>query len=300
MRRLLLARTLPLLAVLVVALMPSSAVQPTTMRLVDVQGVSSVDTGDDGVTWVLLLGSDASGTVPLEDGQTDAIQLLGLHPSGAAAAIGIPRDTLVDLGDERGRINTALDVGGPSLIAEAVQELVGIAPDYVLVVGAEGYLGMADVVGEVEVRATEDFVTDDGGMRVRRGVNTFSPEETLDFARTRKDLSNYDFTRVANHQALLLGLLMKVQEREDEEGFMEQVTLAGLSGFQAADAVPTDLYRLAQAVTQIRPDRVSGCVVPGTTVEIAGASYVEADEEVAERLGSDAETDAVLEPGCRG
>jgi len=78
------------------------------------------------------------------------------------------------------------------------------------------------------------------------------------------------------------------------------VTSAGLSGFQAADAAPTDLYRLAQAVTQIRPDRVSGCVVPGTTVEIEGASYVEADEEVAERLGADAETDAVLEPGCRG
>ena len=105
MRRHLFARTVPLLAVLVVALVPSSTAQPATMRLVDVQGVSSVDTGVDGVTWVLLLGSDASGTVPLEDGQTDAIQLLGLHPSGAAAAIGIPRDTLVDLGGERGRID---------------------------------------------------------------------------------------------------------------------------------------------------------------------------------------------------
>ena len=282
-----------------VALVPSSTAQPATMRLVDVQGVSSVDTGVDGVTWVLLLGSDASGTVPLEDGQTDAIQLLGLHPSGAAAAIGIPRDTLVDLGGERGRINTALDVGGPGLAAEVVQELVGIAPDYVLVAGAEGYLGMADVVGDVEVRATEDFVTDDGGMRVQRGVNTFTPEESLDFARTRKDLSNYDFTRVANHQALLLGLLQQVQEQEDEEGFMERVTLAGLSGFQA-DAAPTDLYRLAQAVTQVRPDRTSGCVVPGTTVEIEGASYVEADEEIARRLGRDAVNDAVLEPGCRG
>ena len=95
----------------------------------------------------------------------------------------------------------------------------------------------------------------------------------------------------------MLGLLQQVQEQEDEEGFMERVTLAGLSGFQA-DAAPTDLYRLAQAVTQVRPDRTSGCVVPGTTVEIEGASYVEADEEIAQRLGRDAVNDAVLDRGA--
>ncbi len=41
---------------------------------------------------------------------------------------------------------------------------------------------------------------------------------------------------------------------------MEDGTLAALGGLDT-DLAPTDLYRLAQAVTMVDPNRVTGCLV---------------------------------------
>jgi polyisoprenyl-teichoic acid--peptidoglycan teichoic acid transferase len=293
-----LLRLLPLLAAAAL-LLPPAAVQPALFSLVEVERAKSVDAGD-GVIWVLLLGSDARGSQPITSGRTDTIQLLGISPErGAAAAIGIPRDSVVDLPDGRDRINAAMQQGGTDLTVAAVHDLVGIRPDYVMLTGAEGFLAMVSVLGEVEVESPRDFVTEDDGMQVRRGSNSFDAAQALDFARSRRGLPGEDFARVANQQELLLGLLRGVRAAEDDQGFMERVTLAALGGI-VTGADPTDLYRLAQAVTQVRPDRVSGCVVPGTPDFLGEASVVIPDADAARRLGADAVDDAALEPDCRG
>ena len=60
---------------------------------------------DDGVVWVLALGSDAARQALLR-GRTDAIQLSSSTSiSGRAAGIGVPRDLWVDLPQGRRRIN---------------------------------------------------------------------------------------------------------------------------------------------------------------------------------------------------
>ena len=287
-----LARAVPLVAVAAL-FFPSASVQPTTVSLVRVENARSVDVGD-GVIWVLVLGYDA-------ERDTDAIQLIGIDPErGSAAGIGIPRDSYVAIPgeDSPDRINTAWAKESPQVAAQTVQGLVGIAPDYVLVVGFEGFLATAGVLGDVEVQSDQRFLSDEG-MLVRRGTNTFDAAEALEFAQSRENLIGNDFARSANHQALLLGFLRGAREREDEEGFMERIGLAALRGLDT-DAAPTDLYRLAQAVTQVHPDRVTGCIVPGTPAERFGASVVLPDEEIAQRLGEDAREDATLEPGCTG
>ncbi len=97
------------------------------------------------MVWILVLGSDAKGATPVDQGNTDAIELVGLDVEhGAAAGIGIPRDSWVELPDGKGkdRINQALREGGQTMAAQAVEDLVGIAPDLVLVTAMDGFLAV--------------------------------------------------------------------------------------------------------------------------------------------------------------
>jgi LCP family protein required for cell wall assembly len=243
--------------------------------------------------WVLVLGRDA-------EGDTDAIEMLAFDTgTGAASGIGIPRDSWVRLPDGLARINEAWSQGGTDLAARVVGDLVGVDPDFVLVTGFEGFLAMAETVGEVKVRSPLAFETDQG-RAVERGLNSLNGEQALDFASSRDNLPNDDFDRMANQQALLLGYLRSLRGREDETGFMEDVTLSALEGLET-ELAPTELYRLAQAITQVDPAKVTGCLVGGTPFTTSGgAQVIRVDKELARRLGRDAERDATLDPACQG
>ena len=296
-----LARAILLFA-LVALVVPGATVHPTTLSLSQVESAKSVDF-DDGVVWVLLLGSDAEDGSSLRQGNTDAIELLALDlDSGAASAIGIPRDFWVPLPQGVGfdRINQAYKEGGASLAAQAVEDLMDIAPNFVLATGFDGFRSMTETAGGVDVESSQSFFTDDVHVRVHRGINHFNADEALYFAATRSNLES-DLRRAANTQALLLGFLRQMRQREDETGFMEQITSSAIGGLQT-DLPPTDLYRLAQAITQVDPRKVTGCIITGrlATVGPENASVIFPNYTMAQRLGRDAAEDAELDPGCHG
>jgi LCP family protein required for cell wall assembly len=250
----------------------------------------------DGVVWTLVLGED-------DEGRTDFIQLLGIDfGTGAAAAIGIPRDSWFELSPEVGedRINTAYLRGGAELAAGAVERLVGIAPDYVMATDTDGFLAMVGTLGEVDVESEFEFRADDSDLQVRRGVNTFSAKDALAFASTRRTLARGDFDRSRNHQALLLGLLRRLQERDDEPGFIERLGLDAVAGIDTGNLSPLDLYRLLNALTSVDPARAAGCIVLGSdATSPAGGAIVRPDRDLAQRLGEDVREDATFDGGCR-
>ena len=67
---------------------------------------------------------------------------------------------------------------------------------------------------------------------------------------------------------------------------MERGTLAALAGLDT-DLAPTELYRLAQAITQVRPDRVDDLRPrPATPGDLGtGPDVVFLDEAQAQRIG---------------
>jgi LCP family protein required for cell wall assembly len=296
-----LRRTAARLALLagVALVVPTGSVQPTTISLTTIGTAKAVDAGG-GITWVLALGSEAASGDDVTTGLTDAIQLVGVQPtSGRAVAIGLPRDLYVDLPQGSGRLNKALGEEGPEGMAAEVEELVGIQPDVVLVTGFDGFLSMMGAVGDVEVDSPLGFTTEDGGVRVRKGTNTFDAEEALYYARTRTSLpAQSDFERAANHQRLLLGVLGRLRSAEDEEGFLEGVALSALGGLET-DMTPSEVYRLVQALTTVDPRRTSGCIIGGTFADRGGAAVVIPDLDQAAAVGADAADDARLQGGCR-
>ena len=80
--------------VVLLMLVPAGTTAPTVMSLVAVDSAEGVG-WDDGVVWVLALGSDSQIGQPLK-GNADAIELVALDTrNGRAVTIGIARDSWI-------------------------------------------------------------------------------------------------------------------------------------------------------------------------------------------------------------
>jgi len=277
-------------------------VHPTRISLTTIATTKAVDAGDGGAGTLGARprGSGAGAGAAGTRGRTAASRLLGVPPdTGGGVAVGLPRDLSVERGEGGARLNTALRDEGLEGVASEVDDLLGIEPDVVVVTGFEGFLSMMGAVGDVEVDSPLAFTTEEGDVRVRRGRNTFDADEALYYARTRETLpGGSDFARAANHQRLLLGVLERLRDAEDEAGFMEAVTLSALGGLQT-DMSPPQVYRLLQALTTVDPRRTDACIVVGTFGVENGAAVVHPDVEQARAVGRDAQDDARLQGGCR-
>ena len=76
-------------------LAPTSTVKPTDLALVKIKSATTVDISPD-VVWIMAVGSDARPGEDMTRTRGDALQLIGMNTkTGAAAAIGIPRDSYV-------------------------------------------------------------------------------------------------------------------------------------------------------------------------------------------------------------
>ena len=198
-------------------LAPAPTAAPVAVSLVRPDTSKAVDF-EDGLVWVLALGSDAQGPDPL-DGNADAIELIALDlETGAGVALGIPRDTLVDVdGYQPAKINSALLVGSPGLMATEVEQLTGIAADYVLTTGVAGFEALVDEIGGVTVRSDIAFEDPESGLEVVVGRNPMDGAEAVSYARFRV-LEGDDFTRASNHQRLLEAILAELRGRRMTRG----------------------------------------------------------------------------------
>jgi len=286
---------------LALLLVPDSQTHLATIGLFRGQHAKAVDFRE-GVIWILALGSDARGDTPVLEGRADAIQLVGINAAtGSASAIGIPRDSWVELpGHGFDKINAGLELGGPDLMAEAVHDLTGISPDYVFVTGFAGFRIMVRFINGVEVKVPEGFVDPRFGLEVVQGRNQFDGQQALQFVRSRKPLEKGDFERSANQQLMMLSILEKLRQHEDDIGFLERGAWSVMERLET-DLPPTELYRLAQLITLVQPQRVTLCVVPGRLDRTPeGESIVRPDWLAALRMGADARDDARLDQGCLG
>jgi polyisoprenyl-teichoic acid--peptidoglycan teichoic acid transferase len=293
-------RVVVLAVVLAIAalVMPPATERHTDANLVKVQTAQAVD-HPGNVVWVLCLGSDARPGQRLTGTRADAIQLVGLNlKTGAGTMIGIPRDSYVDIrGHGRNKINASMFFGGPQLMADSVGRLVGVRPDYVFTTGFLGFRGMVRAIGGVTVHSKFSFSDPIRPRGYHRGVNKLNPFQALIFGRVRHPLPRGDFDRSANQQELLRSILRKVRAHQQQPGFMERGVLASVKNMNT-DLAPSELYRLAQAVTAIKPGKLKGCVVQGPTGNAGGASVVFASVAQARRIGNDARRDATLNHGC--
>lgn len=284
--------SLALLAVVV----PDAGRQQFDASLVAVEGASGLDSGD-GVVWILALGSDARPGEPVLSSRADAIQLVGFNArTGDSTVIGIPRDSYVDIpGNGKDKISSSMVYGGPSLVAQAVEAMVGIEPDYVFTTSFVGFQRMVFVLGGVNVYSPHSYV--EPLATIRRGFNDLNGVESLVFVRERYALPDGDFDRSRNQGRFLFDGLRAVLQRADEPGALERLVYS-FTEHTDIDVGPVELYRLARAVLAVDPGRTTLCVLDGTVGTVGSASVVFPDREQARSLARRAADDANLEGDC--
>jgi LCP family protein required for cell wall assembly len=289
---------LAVLLALVAVLMPPASARNSAATLVRVRSAQAVD-HPGTVVWVLCLGSDARPGQSLVGERADAIQLVGLNlVTGAGTMIGIPRDSYVEIpGHGRNKINSSMTYGGPQLMADSVGRLVGVRPDYVFTTGFLGFRAMVRAIDGVTVISKFAFSDPVRPQGYQVGRNRLNPFQALIFGRVRHPLPRGDFDRSGNQQELLRSILRKVRAHQSTPGFMERGVLAAVKNMDT-DLRPGELYRLAQAVTEVDPAKLKGCVVSGPTGYAGAASVVYPDVAQARRIGDDARKDGTLDGRC--
>jgi len=290
-------RTLALVVVLgLVALtVPDSAVRPAELSLVKLKGADGVDVGDD-VIWILAIGSDARPGETMTRSRGDAIQLVGLNTrTGAASAIGIPRDSWVPIpGYGSNRVNASLTFGGPSLMGRTVGNLVGVQPDYVMVTRFPFFEHMIDDIGGIYVNNPRPFSDPNlkaGGFK--QGQIKLNGYGAMAFSRIRKSLPGGDFDRSANQQRVLRGIQSRIATRADQPGFIERGVMSVVRNMDT-NLSPAELFELAQVVAQVDPRKIRSCVLTGSFGNIGGASIIFPNVSQARRYGDAARRDGSL------
>ena len=160
----------------------------------------------------LLLGIDQTyddkGKVMEGPGRADTIMVVSMNPKqGKSYVVSIPRDTRVKIpGRGTGKVNAAYVYGGPQLIAETVEGLIGMPVDGYAEVDFHGFVGVIDAIGGIEVDVDRDmhYVDRAGGLKVdiKKGRQILDGEKALQYVRFRADALG-DITRVGRQQNLI-------------------------------------------------------------------------------------------------
>ncbi|MBF4995514.1 LCP family protein [Arthrobacter gandavensis] len=164
---------------------------------------------------ILLIGSDTRE--PGADARSDTMMLV--HVPGDRSAVyvmSIMRDTWTEIpGHGEAKINAAMALGGVPLMVETVQGLLGVPIDHVAVIDFEGFEGLTEALGGVEVDNAQAFQSHGGdGEFFDAGRLTLQGDSALKFVRERYAFADGDYQRVRNQQAFLRGLLTKLISAE--------------------------------------------------------------------------------------
>ncbi|WP_438803200.1 LCP family protein [Frankia gtarii] len=164
----------------------------------------------------LLVGSDSrAGTGgeyesqgAVTDERSDTTMLAHLAANGTTTMVSFPRDTLVRIpGHGRGKLNSAITLGGPSLLIRTIENLTDIKIDHYVSIDLAGFKEMTDAVGGVTVcvrplpgGGRSNLYDPWSQWRGRVGENRLSGEQALAFVRQRHGLPDNDFDRIRRQQ----------------------------------------------------------------------------------------------------
>lgn len=262
---------------------PSAAIPFTTSEKVP-----------DSLVFVLIAGSDARPHEDMLKARADSLHLAAVNPAtGQGTLLGFPRDSWVEIpGHGRGKINNALALGGPDLLAKTVQRLTGLPVDYYVITGFKGLQAMVDDLGGVDVLVNRRMNDRNSGARFQRGWHHFNGGQALAFSRNRTDVERGDFSRSENQGVIMLAALAKMRAEVADDGGLAR--WIGVLVKHTKLTVPiSKLPGLAALARRLDPARLQNIVAPGRIGMTAGQSVVFLTSDAA-KMFEDLRADAVV------
>lgn len=175
--------------------------------------------GREDVT-LLVLGTDEDRApggrrIEREAARSDMIMVARLHfTKKKITGITIPRDTLARVpGHGTSRVNAFHAYGGPDLAKEAVEGLIGVKIDRVIVVNYRVFRDMVDLVGGVDIDVQKRMRYEDerGGLHIdfQPGLQHMDGDTAESYVRYRQDS---DFNRQERQRGFLVAFKQQAQK----------------------------------------------------------------------------------------
>jgi LCP family protein required for cell wall assembly len=153
---------------------------------------------------------------------TEGSPAAGRFPNGFAGK-GDPGEWLLNATWTYGEANPKLFPGasGPGVTAvkQAVEGTLGLPIQYVVVIDLNGFRDLIDALGGVTLRVTEPLTIGDSGKVLEPGLRTLSGYETLWYARSRSNSS--DYARMARQRCVIGAVLREADPATVLRNFTE-------------------------------------------------------------------------------
>lgn len=226
---------------------------------------------------VLLLGCDENryyGKLLDTAARSDMMLLAKFDfENNRVGGISIPRDLEVRLDGKSHKINAYHALGGPELSKKAVESVVGMPIDRVMVLNYDAFQEMVDIVGGVEVYVPKKMDYDDWGGRLhihlKPGRQMLTGQQAMGFVRFRH--SDNDFARVERQRDLMLAF---------KQAVMAHATALPAVVSKASEALggrftPDEIAALSFFMRKVKSDQIKMGTLP---VRDGKGSFLVVDE----------------------
>lgn len=247
----------------------------------------------------LIVGVDSAAGLPEDDAvrigrsatlRSDTIMILRTDPaSGRAALLSLPRDLYVTLADGRGqgRINLAIQLGGPRLLIRTIAENFAIPVHHYVQVDFASFRGLVEAIDGVPVPIPRPARDRQTGLDIREaGCHTLDPVEALAYVRSRHyeeridgewvEDPRSDIGRIARQQDFIRRALRRAIDRGARNpGTMDQLIDVGLSGITVDGGLTADdIFDLATHFRSFDPEDLVTYSVEGTPDTVGEAQIL--------------------------
>lgn len=234
--------------------------------------------GGKKIVRILVLGEDDTGGRKAKPrGLSDTIILASIDiETKHMAALSIPRDTQVDLDGYGGvcKINAAHVYGGPTLAALAVEQLVGVKPDYYLKTNVPGFKKSVDILGGIDLYVEKNMRYTDrwGGLYInlKKGYQHLDGDKAMQYVRFRHDALG-DIARIERQQKFMKALAKKALSPSKLPKLPRVV--AEIQKNVQTDMTARDMVFLARYLGRLDFNNVRMEMLPGAPQNIRGISY---------------------------
>lgn len=200
---------------------------------------------------ILLLGGDARDVEAGEIARSDSLLVASFDPvTKKAHLFSILRDTYTDIeGYGRGRINTAITVGGPSLAMKTAGDLLGLEIQYYVYTDFEGFKALVDTLGgiwfdvEKNMRYRDNADGNRYDINLEKGYQLLDGDKALQYVRFRHDALS-DYTRTERQRNFLKAVADKLQSGWNLIRMKE--ILNSVSPYIDTNLAVNDMLKLAQ------------------------------------------------------
>lgn len=193
----------------------------------------------------------------------------------AASLLSIPRDTRVPIqGHGWDKINHAYAYGGRELTQKTVEELLGLKINHYVMVDFNGFQGLVDAIGGVDIDIEKDmyYYDDWDGFKIdlKKGRQHLDGKTAIQYVRYRDE--DGDIGRIRRQQHFLLAVYDKITSANmllHIPGLAQQLT-----SMVKTDLPLSDMVNLGRALhTMVKSQGLAMATVPGTPKYIDGISY---------------------------